>query len=326
MKGDPLQNGEHGTFFPWKPRGTKRATVSTFEQKRVTLKTIVKEQSRAKTPVERSQPMRRFAENQFGLKARQSRSQLELQLLERTAELEELTKRLLKVQDEERRRIARDLHDSTGQTLVALKMGIFALQKKPETSQHTKHYLSNLSDLADQALQEIRTTSYLLHPPLLDAAGFGSAAQWYIEGFAKRSGLKIKMQFAREYERLPDAIEIALFRVLQESLTNVHRHSGANEVHVRFRRDSKGAVLEVRDFGRGLPKDVNASGAPGRSSGVGLTGIRERLNELKGELELEPAVPGTILRATIPLFGQDGAHSSHAFSQSPMKMTSAPPN
>jgi signal transduction histidine kinase len=247
--------------------------------------------------------MWRFLNNWSGGKGKQSRSQLELQLLERTAALEELTKRLLKVQDDERRRVARDLHDSTGQTLTALKIAIYVLQEKPETSEQTKHHLADISDLADQALQEIRTTSYLLHPPLLDVAGFSSAAQWYVEGFAKRSGLKIKMQFAREYERMPDAIEIALFRVLQESLTNVHRHSGTNEVNVRFRRDSQGAVLEVRDFGRGLPKDVNLSGAPGRSSGVGLTGIRERLNDLKGELELEPAVPGTILRATIPLFG-----------------------
>jgi two-component system, NarL family, sensor kinase len=246
--------------------------------------------------------MWRFLKNPFGRKVKRSRSQLELQLLERTAALEELTKRLLKVQDDERRRVARDLHDSTGQTLTALKIAIYTLQTKPETTESVKKYLSEISDLADQALQEIRTTSYLLHPPLLDVAGFSSAAQWYVEGFAKRSGLKIKMHFAREYERMPDHIEIALFRVLQESLTNVHRHSGANEVNVRFRRDSQGAVLEVRDFGRGLPKDVNPYGAPGRSSGVGLTGIRELLNDMKGELELERAVPGTILRATIPLF------------------------
>jgi two-component system NarL family sensor kinase len=246
--------------------------------------------------------MWRFSKTQSGSKVKQSRSELELQLLERTAALEELTKRLLKVQDDERRRVARDLHDSTGQTLTALKIAIYMLQIEPETTELAKNHLSEISDLADQALQEIRTASYLLHPPLLDEAGFSSAAQWYVEGFAKRSGLKIKMEFAREYERMPGAIEIALFRVLQESLTNVHRHSGSNEVNVRFRRDSQGAVLEVRDFGRGLPKDVNPSGAPSRSSGVGLTGIRERLNDLKGELEVEPAVPGTILRASIPLF------------------------
>jgi len=186
---------------------------------------------------------------------RQSHSQLELLVLERTVALQNLSQRLLRVQDEERRRVARDLHDSTGQTLTALKMSVALLQRKLDNDERTCDELSGIARLADQALQEIRTTSYLLHPPLLDQAGFTSAAQWYVEGFAQRSGMKVRRDFAPEVERLPHTIETALFRVLQESLINVHRHSGTSEVDVRFRREAQAVILEVRDYGRGIPKE-----------------------------------------------------------------------
>jgi len=220
--------------------------------------------------------------------------------MERTTALQNLSQRLLRVQDEERRKVARDLHDSTGQTLTALKISVALLQRKLEKDKEAYDDLSGVAHLADQALQEIRTTSYLLHPPLLDAAGFNCAARWYVAGFAKRSGTKVRMDFAEGIERLPDNIEVALFRVLQESLTNAHRHSGTSEVEVRFRREAQAAILEVRDYGRGIPKELlNCSD---RDSGVGLTGMRERLNDLKGKLEIEPADPGTRLRAIVPLF------------------------
>ena len=193
---------------------------------------------------------------------RQSRSQLELLVHERTAKLQNLSQQLLRVQDEERRRVARDLHDSTGQTLTALKISVALLQRKLENDKPICDELSGIARLADEALQEIRTTSYLLHPPMLDETGFSSAAQWYVEGFAKRSGMKVRMDFAPGIERLPDAIELTLFRVLQESLTNVHRHSGTSKVDVYFRRDADAVILEVRDYGRGMPTDrwVNRGG------------------------------------------------------------------
>jgi two-component system, NarL family, sensor kinase len=243
---------------------------------------------------------------------RQSHSQLELLVLERTVALQTLSRRLLRIQDEERRRVARDLHDSAGQILTALKISIAVLQRKLEKNEETCEELSALARLADEALQEIRTTSFLLHPPLLDEVGFHSAAQWYVEGFAERSGLKVRMDFAPEVERLPDTIETALFRVLQESLTNVHRHSGASEVDVHFRREAQVVTLEVRDYGRrGIPKTLlNHFGNPARHSGVGLAGMRERLNELNGGFEIEPAGPGTRVRAIVPLFAQ--AASAHA--------------
>src|ERR1700688_4113809 len=157
--------------------------------------------------------------------------ELELLVAARTAELQKLSQRLLKVQDEERRKIARDLHDSTGQTLAALKMSIMLLQQSCKQDSPRLALISEVEALADQALEEIRTMSYLLHPPLLDEVGFACAAEWYIDGFAKRSGINIKADIANSCGRLPKKVEIALFRVLQESLTNVHRHSGASEAN-----------------------------------------------------------------------------------------------
>jgi signal transduction histidine kinase len=241
--------------------------------------------------------------NQAKRPFRQSRSDLESVVLDRTLELQSLSRRLLRVQDEERRRVARDLHDSTGQTLTALKMSVALLQRKLNNDEQTSTELRVIARLADEALQEIRTTSYLLHPPLLDEAGFTSAAQWYIEGFGHRTGVKVRMDFATGIERLPDNIETALFRVLQESLTNVHRHSGTSEVDVRFCREDRTAILEVRDYGRGIPEGLSGRpGLPTRCSGVGLAGMRERLSELQGDLEIAPADPGTRLRAIVPLF------------------------
>jgi signal transduction histidine kinase len=223
-------------------------------------------------------------------------------MLTRTEELQNLSQRLLKVRDEERRRLARDLHDSTGQTLAALKISISFLEEKCKQDVSTLSLVCDVAALADQAIEEIRTTSYLLHPPLLDEVGFPCAAEWYVDGFAKRSGINVTLNLATAGERLPMTIEIALFRVLQESLTNVHRHSAAKRVSVCFQREVDAAILEIRDFGRGIPsarlarlREVSAE------TGVGLAGMRERLNELKGKLEIESDSGGTSLRAIVPL-------------------------
>jgi signal transduction histidine kinase len=231
-----------------------------------------------------------------------SHAQLESLVLQRTVALQNLSQRLLKVQDEERRRVARDLHDSTGQTLTALKMSVAALEEKLKQNECTSDVLSEIAALADQALQEIRTTSYLLHPPLLDEAGFNSAAQWYVDGFGKRSGIKVRLDLATKRERLPITIETALFRVLQESLTNVHRHSGALEVSIRFQYQAETVVLEIRDCGRGIPTELLRRLREASSeTGVGLAGMRERLNELHGKLEIESDAHGTSMRAIVPL-------------------------
>jgi two-component system, NarL family, sensor kinase len=239
-------------------------------------------------------------------RSRPSRAQLESLLIERTVGLEKLTQRLLRLQDEERRRIARNLHDVTGQTLAALKMAVAELEHRLQLGSCTSSVLSEIDALAEQALQEIRTTSYLLHPPLLDEVGFSAAAEWYVEGFAKRSGISTKLDFVKDSGRLPLAIETALFRVLQESLTNAHRYSGSSEVSIRFRRQTESAILEVADRGCGIPAEVLQRLSEGSAEiGVGLAGMRERLRELNGNLEINSDGFGTSLRAIVPVFDKE---------------------
>ena len=228
-------------------------------------------------------------------------SQLQEVILQRTAELQNLSLRLLKVQDEERRKLSRDLHDSTGQTLTALKINISFLQESCKQDPAKMALVSEAVELTDQAIEEIRTMSYLLHPPLLDEVGFGCAAEWYVEGFAKRSGVKVSLDIASEQERLPMSVEIVLFRILQESLTNVHRHSGATQVSVCFLPKLEEIVLEIRDNGCGITAErLNRLRETSAEAGVGLAGMRERLNELNGELQIESDGHGTTLRAIVP--------------------------
>ncbi|MGD1081365.1 MAG: sensor histidine kinase [Candidatus Sulfotelmatobacter sp.] len=247
-------------------------------------------------------------------------SQLQEVILQRTAELQNLSLRLLKVQDEERRKLSRDLHDSTGQTLAALKINISFLQESCRQDPSKMALVSEAVELTDQAIQEIRTMSYLLHPPLLDEVGFGCAAEWYIEGFAKRSGIKVNLDIATEQERFPMSVEIVLFRILQESLTNVHRHSGAAQVSVCFLPKLEEIVLEIRDNGCGIPAErLNRLRETSAETGVGLTGMRERIHELSGELQIESDGHGTTLRAIVPRPARarsdqlgDGAQGMHA--------------
>jgi len=226
--------------------------------------------------------------------------QLESVISERTAQLQKLSQRLLKVQDEERRKLARDLHDSTGQTLAALKLSVSSLQEKCRHDPSILVLSSDIAELADQAIEEIRTMSYLLHPPLLDEVGFACAAKWYVDGFAKRSRIGVRLDLAKSHERLPMDMEIALFRILQESLTNVHRHSGASQVSVSFQNQRERVILEIRDFGRGIPAEQLTRLRGGAQPGVGLSGMRERLREFNGQLEIESDDHGTNVRATIP--------------------------
>jgi hypothetical protein len=229
-------------------------------------------------------------------------AQLESVVLQRTAELQTLSQRLLKVQDEERRKLSRDLHDSTGQTLAALKMAVACLHEECKQYPSAMLLASEVAGMADLAIEEIRTMSYLLHPPLLDEVGFACAAEWYVEGFAKRTGVKVKLDLATSAKRLPGGIEIALFRVLQEGLTNVHRHSGASEVMVSFQYQLRTIVLEIRDNGRGIPAErLDRLRKTSAETGVGLAGMRERMHELNGKVEMESEGHGTTMRAMVPL-------------------------
>lgn len=212
-----------------------------------------------------------------------------------------LSAHILGLQDTERRRVARELHDSVGQYLAGLKINLDQFNSRnvnlPDGS---ASLMAEVLDLTDRAINEVRTISYLLHPPLLDELGFVSAARWYTEGFAKRSGIPIHLDIGEIVERLPKEIELALFRVLQESLTNVHRHAGATSMDITVRRVEKKVILTVQDNGKGIPPDVLKRFHAGVAAGVGLAGMRERIAELNGELEVESVPGSSMVRATLP--------------------------
>lgn len=213
------------------------------------------------------------------------------------ASLRTLSVRLLEVQDQERRKFSRELHDSLGQYLVGVKMNLTMLGK----SVPANALITESTKLVDQAITETRTISHLLHPPLLDEAGFASAARWYVEGFAKRSGIQTTLNVPENLGRLPEAVELALFRVLQESLTNVHRHSKSPRADVSLRLSKEQVVLRVRDYGKGIPPEVLDRFQQNRThGGVGLTGMRERIHELGGKLEMNSDGGGTRVLAVVP--------------------------
>jgi PAS domain S-box-containing protein len=210
-----------------------------------------------------------------------------------------LSGRILSLQDEERRRIARGLHDSLGQHLAAIKMSLDLLSP---TEGRQAGVASECSEIVDKCLTETRTISHLLHPPLLDEAGLRSALQWYVEGFAQRSHIQVKLDLPGELGRLDTDIETALFRVVQEALTNVHRHSSASEVDIRFLVDTKRIQLHVSDNGKGIPKDrLRGVLESGSGTGVGLAGMRERVRDLGGSMEIKSDDAGTTIIINIPL-------------------------
>jgi signal transduction histidine kinase len=230
----------------------------------------------------------------------QSHVALESLVEQRTSALQHLSSRLLRAQDEERRRIARELHDSVGQYLTALKINIDILGRS-RLGTRIDQVLGESSALLDQALTETRTISHLLHPPLLDESGFASAARWYVDGLAKRSGIEVNLEIPGDLARLPHAVELGLFRVLQESLTNVHRHSASPAVDIRLNLDADHVILEIRDYGCGIPQElVRRFQEDGTGVGIGLAGMRERVSELGGHLEISGADPGTVVTVSMP--------------------------
>jgi PAS domain S-box-containing protein len=225
--------------------------------------------------------------------------------------LRKLSGRLLGIQDQERRRIARELHDSLGQYLAGLKIALEMLSRSPKGD--SAPVLAECSDILEKAISETRTLSHLLHPPLLDEAGFASAASWFINGFSQRSGIPVTLDIPPDLPRLPQTVEIALFRVLQESLTNVHRHSRAPSAEIRVDADAEQITIEIRDHGRGVPKHIlQQLDGEGMNLGVGLAGMRERIHELGGTFEVTSDTKGTTVRATVPLGASEESLSAHA--------------
>jgi two-component system, NarL family, sensor kinase len=209
--------------------------------------------------------------------------------------------RLMKAQDQERRRIARELHDSAGQTLTVLGLNLAQLVERaqviaPELAKEGKE----IEGVVQQLHREIRTTSYLLHPPLLDECGLASALYSYVEGLAERSHIAIALDVAPNVGRLPSDLELAIFRVVQECLTNIHRHSGSETALIRITRDGKSVRTEVQDQGKGISPG-RLSEIQSQRSGVGITGIRERLRQFHGEMKIESNGSGTSVIVSIPI-------------------------
>jgi PAS domain S-box-containing protein len=217
-------------------------------------------------------------------------------------QVRELSGRLLKVQDEERRHIGKDLHDTVGQYLAAVKMSLDGLVSEelldePEIRKQVADSVSKI----DRAIREVRTLSYLLYPPMLEETGLSSAIRWHLDEFSKRSGIRATHEIADE-ARLPRDIELALFRVFQESLTNIHRHSGSKTAQIRFAIEHERAFLEIKDQGKGMPS--NFRGSQGHSPGtlgVGIRGMYERVRQLGGELEITSTAEGTTVSVIMPL-------------------------
>lgn len=210
------------------------------------------------------------------------------------AALHRLSARLLELQDEERRRIARELHDTTAQSLFALIMNLTRLQElAPKEGESIHGLIADSIVLAEQSAKELRTLSYLLHPPLLDDVGLVSAINWYARGFSERSGIQVDLDLPAHLDRFPKPLEIAYFRIIQEALTNVHRHSGSPRASIRLTADAERVMLEISDQGNGFTHSLGQSGA---RLGVGVAGMRERIHQLGGQFEIVSGCHGTTVR------------------------------
>jgi signal transduction histidine kinase len=238
---------------------------------------------------------------------RRAQDDLEERVRERTAELglanqslRELSARLMQSQDEERRRIARELHDSVGQSLVAMSLNLSTIISEVERLSQIKKAACEGLELAQEMSKEVRTVSYLLHPPLLDEAGLASALRWYVRGFSERSSIQVQLEISEDFGRLPQELETAIFRTAQECLTNIHRHSGSSVAAIRLARSETGVHLNVTDEGNGIPaekiNEVKSNGTPG----VGIRGMRERMRQLGGTLEIHSDQQGTRVDAWLP--------------------------
>jgi len=224
------------------------------------------------------------------------------------SQLHALAGRLMRTQDDEQRRIARMLHETTAQDLAALKMHLARLNRTAgDLSEGDRSALTESISLAEQSITEIRTLSYLLHPPFLDEAGLLSALRWYAAGFAERSGIKVDLELPEHFERLPLDTETALFRIVQESLINIHRHAESETAGIRLHRDAEELVLKIEDRGRGIPHaSLTQIMSGGGAVGVGIAGMSERIEQLGGRLEITSGGHGTIVCARLPLVKDAG--------------------
>jgi signal transduction histidine kinase len=230
-----------------------------------------------------------------------NRIQAERELRESESSLRDLSLELLRAQDEERRHLGQELHDGLGQCLSALKLSLhFVDQAIPTAEESARSHFAECRELADDALSQVRTLSHLMYPPLLQTLGLKSSIPWYVRGFEQRSGVQTKLEMPQSLGRLPEHLELALFRILQESLTNIHRHSGSRCAHVGLKFIEGAVVLQIKDAGKGIQNSPY---------GVGLRSMQERAKELGGKVELSSGPEGTTVRATLPFRNASAAAS-----------------
>jgi PAS domain S-box-containing protein len=266
----------------------------------------VTERTRAERELRSSEERLRALAEELEVKVRDRTRELDrrnAEVLVQSEQVRELSNRLVQSQDDERRRISRELHDGVGQLLVALSMNVSKLAgEKGKLSQDASRSLDESAGIIEQASQEVRTMSYLLHPPLLEEIGLESALRWYVEGFAERSNIAVEIELSPVFSKgLPRDHALALFRIVQECLTNVHRHSRSLTAFVRIDRSSDEITLEIRDQGNGIPAEVQEKIISGQSSGVGLRGLRERIRQFGGRIEVHSNQGGTRIIAVLPV-------------------------
>ncbi len=288
-------------------------TIAYLQQKALALETEVLERKRVEQVLRVSEEALRKShadlEHRVERRTRELfelTSRLRAEVEQRTvaeAHLRELSGRLLSMRDEERRRIARELHDSTGQLFVALQWNLALLEQSvSNVDPALAEKVSESVRIADQAINEVRTMSYLLHPPMLDEAGLLLAIHWYVDGFVKRSNIKVDLELPQTLERLPRDLETTVFRILQEALTNVHRHAGSSTARVQLTVAADNLGLLIQDQGKGIPRNkIEGSQNVGTRIGVGIRGMRERVRQFGGELQITPGNPGTCVEAIFPL-------------------------
>jgi signal transduction histidine kinase len=224
-----------------------------------------------------------------------------VELHHKTQQLETLNARLTLLQEYERRRIARELHDSVGQLLAAINMNsAFVQAESHKLTPDAVRRLAENSAMVDEVIKQIRTISHLLHPPLLEEAGLESALRWYVEGFSKRSKIDAQLDIPADFARLPHEMELSIFRVVQECLTNIHRHSGSPAALIRITQSESCLKIEIEDRGKGIPPEKELALRSSAYAGVGLRGMRERLRQLGGTLHIQSNEQGTRVTVILP--------------------------
>jgi PAS domain S-box-containing protein len=263
----------------------------------------ITERMQVQKQLQQSEERLRSLANDLEIQVRSRTQELEQrnqEILQQSEQLRELSNRLLQIQDDERRHIARELHDSAGQIITALGMSLASMTQHAAKNPMLGKTIDDAQNLIQQLSKEIRTTSYLLHPPLLDESGLSEAIRWYLQGLEERSDLVVNLDIDEGFGRLPSEIELAVFRIVQECFTNIHRHSGSKTASLRLSRHAEAVALEIQDEGTGMPAE-KLNGIHAQRSGVGIAGMRERVRHFKGVINIRSNDGGTKISVTLPV-------------------------